>query len=32
MEIEVEVECPICGELFTTVIEIETESLLSELD
>ena len=32
MEVEVEIECPTCGEIFTTIVEIEIESCMAELD
>jgi len=33
MEIEVEVECPCCGELFATTVEIEVDDYrISDLD
>ena len=32
MEVEVEVECPCCNELFTTTVEIDQEDFESDRD
>ena len=32
MEIEVEVECPCCNELFTTTVEVDTDDYESDMD